>query len=286
MERVYSKWFRRTLAVFFVAAVIVAGPALAQDSYGPPAPTYLIPQSYGGGRIQIKAWLRTPPGAGPFSTVIMLHGCNGLNRAGWKHAVDWASWFNGLGLAVLIVDSFSPRYVANTCGEADILSGELQAADLYTSADYISQFPQFRGKKIGAIGFSHGGWGILDADATNLPGIQDLRARLQSKNVDVAAFVAMYPGCARHIEARFYAPLLILIGLRDQNTRAETCQSLAAFPRPPNPEVRVKIYPDATHSFDVNKPPRRFLGRLLQYDAAATTDAHSEIEAFFKHWLR
>jgi dienelactone hydrolase len=50
--------------------------------------------------------------------------------------------------------------------------------------------------------------------------------------------------------------------------------------------VRVKAYPNATHSFDVNKPPRVALGNFLQYDAAATADAHSEIAAFFQRWLK
>ena len=279
--------FSHAAATLVAAAIIFAGPVSAQDQdeSGPPQPTYLIPQSYGGQRIEIKAWLRLPPGAGPFSTVIMLHGCNGLNRAGWKHSDEWARWFNSLGFAALVIDSFTPRYVNTTCGDAQALSGELQAADLYTAADYISQVPQLRGKKIGAIGFSHGGWGILDADATNIPAIRDLRSRLANKNVDVAAFVAMYPGCGRHIAASFYAPLLILIGQQDQNTRADTCQSLGAYPRPPAPEVRVKIYPNATHSFDVDKPPRSFLGRVLQYDPAAAADAHKQIQSFFSRWL-
>jgi dienelactone hydrolase len=50
--------------------------------------------------------------------------------------------------------------------------------------------------------------------------------------------------------------------------------------------VRLVVYPDTTHSFDFNSP-RRFneYGKLLVFDAAATRDAQSRVEAFLAEVL-
>jgi dienelactone hydrolase len=249
--------------------------------------TVSIAENYLGTQLELKAWLRIPASPSPLGTVILLHGCNGIDRAGWRHLEDWAAWLNEIGYAALFVDSFSPRNVTNVCQDGGIVPGEQQAADLYAAADYISRTPQLRGKKIGAIGFSHGGWGILEANAKIKPGIRDLRTRLQANNVDVSAFVAMYPACFRHVQASFYAPMLVLIGESDDWTLAESCEKLMAFPRATTePELRVKAYPNATHSFDVDRPERTYFGHVLRYDAAAAGDARQEIETFFTRWLR
>src|SRR5262249_7423822 len=152
----------------------------------------------------------------------------------------------------------------------DALPGELQAADLYVAADYLSKLAPL--KRIGALGFSHGGWGILEAAAELKPGIHDFATRLRTNNVDVSAFVAMYPACFRHVRANFYAPLLIMIGQEDDWTRAQSCERLVAYPRESEPELRLKVYPNATHSFDVDLAPRTYFGHALRYNSAAALD--------------
>ena len=93
----------------------------------------------------------------------------------------------------------------------------------------------------------------------------------------------MYPGCRRFIAASFYAPLLVLIGEEDDWTQAKYCRQLLAHPRAADePELRVKVYPDATHSFDADAPERNYLGHLLRYDPIATADARAEIKPAVK----
>jgi dienelactone hydrolase len=51
------------------------------------------------------------------------------------------------------------------------------------------------------------------------------------------------------------------------------------------PAMRIKIYPDARHGFDVNRPARRYLGHVLEYDKAADDDAHAQAAQFLAERL-
>ncbi len=267
---------------------IACGPTLAQEAtnFGPTPTPLVIPETYKGVEIQLKVWVQTPGGAGPFATVMLVSGCNGLDPPGWTHMQTWAAWLMQLNYAVMIVDSFGPRGVTNTCDNGELVPGQLHAADLYTAAAYISRFPQFQGRKIGAIGFSHGGWGILETASDRISGIAELRASLAKEHIGISALVAMYPACHRHVRARFDVPLLIIIGENDDWTPAWACERLAAYPRLPGPDLRLKVYPRAFHVFDVEKPPRRYFGHELEYNAQATANAKREIQDFFARHLQ
>ena len=252
-------------------------------------PTLLtIPETYRGFSIELRTWLQTPGGSGPYNTVMLIPGCNGVDRHGWAQMQTWAQWLVGLNYATLIIDSLTPRGISNVCGDGrgNIVPGDLHAADFYTAAAYLSHLPQLQGGKFGGMGFSHGGWGILEAASDHSPNITDLRARFASQHVEIAALVALYPACFRDLTANFQVPLLILIGDDDYRTPAAACERLAAYPRQGGAEVILKVYPGATHVFDVDKPPRMYLGHEIRYDSAATADARERVKQFFAHWLQ
>ena len=271
------------LSVLLFAASAAA--AQTTPTFGPDPTPLVIPETYHGVEIQLKTWLQTPGGSGPFNTIILIPGCDGLDRNGWAQMQTWAHWLMQLNYAVLVIDSFTPRNVTNTCGNSGSVQGELHAADAYTAAAYISHLPQLEHGKIGGMGFSHGGWGVLEAASNRMPGIVELRARLAAQNISIAAWVSFYPACYRHVGASFQVPLLILIGEKDDWTPAGPCQQLAAYAHSEESGVRLKLYPNAVHVFDVDKPPRTYRGHVLQYDAAATADARQEVQQFFAHWL-
>jgi dienelactone hydrolase len=254
--------------------------------FGPTPTALVIPESYEGNEIQLKTWLQTPGGSGPYNTVMLIPGCDGLDQNGWAQMRTWATWLMQLNYAVLTIDSFTPRHVTNTCTNGEVVPGELHAADFYTAAAYISHLSQLQGGKIGGMGFSHGGWGVLEAASSRTPGIVALRSRLETEHFGIAALVAVYPACFRHIEANFQVPLLILIGEDDDWTPARACRRLAAYPRQNGSQVQLKVYPNAYHVFDVDKPPRQYVGHQLAYDAEATANARHDIQEFFAHWLR
>jgi dienelactone hydrolase len=285
---------------FAITAVWRVEWATAQNSLPAAAFTRLsIPETYQGKTLQLDAWLSTPGGSGPFATVILAHGCNGVNpnlRSGaWPEMNKWARWLNQESYAALILDSFTPRGVSSVCGGVmgderarelfRLIPVDVRALDIYVAADYLAKMPQIDPQRFGTIGFSHGGAAIVRAAAMDNTIAEPGRAALAADRGRIAAFVGMYPGCKRSTRSTFIAPLLILVGTDDVRTPAAVCEQLAEQPRAGSP-VTIKVYPGATHSFDVEKSDRQTrFGDTMRYSATATADAQMRIKDFFVEYL-
>jgi dienelactone hydrolase len=144
-----------------------------------------------------------------------------------------------------------------------------------------------------------------------------LAASDQASRAPFAAGIALYPGCgARYggwsVERQFrdhgpvtrtigvykpVAPLLILIGEKDDWTPAEHCQKLAEAAQAAGYPVSIKLYPGAYHSFDSANPPHYVDGRrnankpdghgaTTSGDPAAWADSIARVSAFFGHYLK
>jgi len=83
----------------------------------------------------------------------------------------------------------------------------------------------------------------------------------------------------------FNAPLLILIGDKDYWTPANSC-SMRMRPGQAGHEVILKIYPDATHGFDMEGMDMTFLGHRILYNPVATADAIIQVKEFFLKRLK
>ena len=88
------------------------------------------------------------------------------------------------------------------------------------------------------------------------------------------------------------APLLILIGEKDDWTPAEPCRELTRAAREAGYPVAIKVYPDAHHSFDSPNPVRYLATRVNANspsgrgattggDPKAWADSIREVIAFF-----
>jgi len=132
-----------------------------------------------------------------------------------------------------------------------------------------------------------------------------------------AAAVALYPGCANQFGAwsvtrvsgehgaitgysgvyQPIAPLLILVGEKDDWTPAKPCEELTQRAEAAGYPVAIKVYPGAQHSFD-SSAPTRYLpnrrnansdtgrGATTGGDPAAWADAIREVTAFFAKELK
>ena len=70
------------------------------------------------GSTSLRGVLYRPEGAGPFPSVVALHGCSGLINSSGKVVARFADWGDRLaaaGLAVLFPDSFASRDLGNQC---------------------------------------------------------------------------------------------------------------------------------------------------------------------------
>jgi dienelactone hydrolase len=93
------------------------------------------------------------------------------------------------------------------------------------------------------------------------------------------------------------APLLILVGEKDDWTPAEPCRQLAERSRGAGLPVSVRIYPGAHHSFDSNAPVRFVQERMngnapggrgatTGGNADAWADSRVEVTRFFASHLK
>ena len=151
-----------TVALVFLLGVSMLAPALAR------AETIMVPLDYQERRIELAGSFDKPSGAGPFPVVILLHGCGGNNSYALGRSQKWAGLLHDEGYATFIIDSFSARgYSTGVCGNGRMVPADERARDIYASALALSARPDVRADRIAAMGFSHGGWTVLDAAAAD-----------------------------------------------------------------------------------------------------------------------
>jgi dienelactone hydrolase len=226
---------------------------------------------------ELSGWMYRPAGGGPFPGMVLAHPCGGVS----DHTAVWGKLLSSWGYVVVAPDSFGPRGEKSVCGRGNVVNGNMRVADVAGAIDFLNAQPFVRRGQIGLIGHSHGGWTVMRAVQKSY----ELAAR------GLKAAVAYYPSCAPQFDRDVAAPLLVMIGDKDDWTPADNCRKLqsAGFTRPDL--VQVVYYPNAYHAFD-NKAQDRTLtvadgkSHRLAYDSAAAPDAEARTRAFFEKYLR
>jgi dienelactone hydrolase len=305
-----------TRLLIALALLLAAGSARADVAY---TRSDAVVRSAGGGApLDLPAVLLKPDGAGPFSAVVILHDCSGLGGHSSGAPGRWGALLAGEGYVVLIPDSFSPRgYPDGVCvvsppAPVQTTGPRVRAADAYAALAYLRTLPYVDGRHVGVMGGSHGGSATL---ATMVKPVEPILA--QERAQGFAGGVALYPGCGAvfglwHVTraAGFrgpvtdyfgtyepLAPLLILIGEKDDWTPAEHCRVLAERAAAAGHPVTIKIYPGAYHSFDSVNPPRYVAARnnankldghgaTTGGDPFAWADAIRQVKSFFAARLK
>lgn len=262
----------------------------------------------GGFSEPIPATLSKPDGPGPFPAVVIVHDCSGLGPRSSGAPGRWARQLLEQGYVALIPDSFTTRGFADgVCTVASTrgidVSPERRARDAYAALAYLRTLLYVDGSHVGLMGGSHGGSTTL----ASMIALESGDPLARDKQPGFAAAVALYPRCTagrgsalRGDPSGVYrplAPLLILIGEKDDWTPAEPCQRLTAIARQAGHPVAIKVYPGAHHSFDSNNPERYVEARVNSSSPTgrgATTggnpeawdDSIREVVAFFGRHLK
>ena len=260
-----------------------------------------------GATERIPATLSKPDGAGPFPAVVIVHDCSGLGPGSSGSPARWAKVLVEHGYVVLMPDSFTTRgHAGGVCTDASPSRAEVgpypRARDAYAALAYLRTLPYVDGRRVGLMGGSHGGSTTLVAMVAPE---KDTESLAREKRDGFAAAVALYPGCAMRLGSwrsdatgvyRAVAPLLILIGEKDDWTPAEPCRKLTDSARANGYPVEIKVYPGAHHAFDSDRPVR-YLATRVNANAAggrgATTggnpkawaDSIRQVLAFFGQHL-
>jgi dienelactone hydrolase len=260
-----------------------------------------------GAAAQIPIEVQKPSGSGPFPAVVIAHDCSGLGNPSSGAPARWARELVSKGYAVLIPDSFSTRGFPNgVCTDArpsrNDVSPPNRARDVYATLAHARTLAFVDGKRVGLMGGSHGGSTTL---ASMLAPDSDTAPLAAEKRAGFAAGIALYPSCAPstrtwHSPTGVYrpiAPLLILMGEKDDWTPAAPCQALTDAARRAGHPVSIKIYPGAHHSFD-SAAPIRFVatrinanapggrGATTGGDPSAWSDSIQQVLKFFAEHLK
>ena len=232
--------------------------------------------------VRLVGYLARPAGAGPFSAVVLLHGCGGFHSS----MISWADRLSRFGYAALAVDSFGPRGIDEDCSAFL----PFQATDGYAALRYLTTRPFVRASHVAVMGFSQGGWSVLAALE---------KGAIEHRHPEkFRAGIAFYPIC-QYASGITTAPVLVLIGDADSWTPSSSCEAMAAgrtepgAPRLPGDRslIELVIYPGAHHGFDLldlSLVPTRGVtayGHRVEYNEEATKNAIVKVRDFLQRTI-
>jgi dienelactone hydrolase len=186
--------------------------------------------------------------------VILLHGSDGLSELQHRYA----RLLLRSGMAVLLIDSFTARGVHDTVRDPNSVTPYSMLIDAYQALHLLQTHPAVDSQRIALVGWSKGG---MVADWASRVRYQRL---LSPEGPVFAAHAAFYPWCGeQHMPVQLTgAPLLYLIGARDDWTGVQPCVDYVRRVREAGYRVELSLYPHAEHGFD-------YPGRFRRYLAAA-----------------
>ncbi|MBV8601857.1 MAG: hypothetical protein JO359_09880, partial [Candidatus Eremiobacteraeota bacterium] len=107
--------------------------------------------------VLLDAILFVPPGDERRPAVVFLHGCGGMFTQGNLKARErsWAQQLKALGYVVLVVDSFTPRGVKDTCspGTFDMNVFNARPYDAYAALEWLRAQSFADAERVGVIGW-------------------------------------------------------------------------------------------------------------------------------------
>ena len=256
--------------------------------------------------LDLIGYFAIPDKKPPYPAVVFLHGCSGIGIGGGLKAIygNWIRELTDLGIAVLALDSATPRGFGSTCGprpERKVMYFE-RPGDAYSSLAYLQTRPEIIPDKIGLIGWSQGG-GITLLTISE----KSIGRPKPSPRHDFAAAIAFYPSaCSDKMQSKPYtdvepngwatvAPLLVLHGEDDNWTPYKPCKSFIKAAKRRGEAVDIIGYKGAVHSFDApfmqvheRKSPRLRDGSLplVGTNDEARQDSLIRVKAYLKEYLR
>ncbi len=213
----------------------------------------------------------------------MLHGCDGIQ----PFQERWAETLANSGYIALLVDDNGPIGVGNDCAHWPRKANN-RSFDALGALVYLSGLPAVDTARIGALGWDTGGLAVMR--------VLGVGGEQRAVSERFAAGVALYP--AGQPVPPMSAPLLILIGEKDDCNPAERVQHFALEDEPGPHPVRVEIIADAGHGFDdprFREPTHfaaeqvqncYFSGTTMAYSQAARDAAVEQARAFLEETLK
>jgi dienelactone hydrolase len=204
-----------------------------------------------GKAVMLAGELRLPQGAsGRLPAVVLVHGSGGVG----SREEFWAKYFNGIGIATFVIDSFSGRGLVDVNPDQARLGRFNMVLDAYRAYDVVAAHPRLDPSRIVAMGFSRGGQAVLDASFTRFQ-------RLWHPGIAFAAYIPLYASCSiAIIDDTDVSPVPIrqFHGAADNYVPVAPCRPYYERLRAAGKDAVLTEFPGANHVFDnplAPKPP-------------------------------
>jgi dienelactone hydrolase len=220
--------------------------------------------------------LYRPNGAGPFPVMLFFHGCSGPTLS---HEEDWAAFYNGIGVVLLSVDSYSGRGLAweEVCDFKKMTPWQ-RAGDVLATVGHVRTLDFVDQDAIYLTGFSHGAgsiWSTL-VNGSEKSAPVSLAEWPQDGLAGVKGAFMFYGGCQEPYVVDLTS--VVFLGDADRYIDARSCAGYTDDDGRASAHMIIKIYEGATHTFDHSRPNAANVAAGSVYDEAATRDAQSMIK--------
>lgn len=181
-------------------------------------------------------------GSAPFPAMVIMHSSRGIVST----IVDWARMFNEMGIATLVVDSFTPRGLRES--SADQLTFSAGVVDSLRALKALQEDPRIDSRRIGVIGFSRGAIAAMDSS------FERYRAAvLGAEAGKFALHIVFYGGCAQYAKTTG-SPILSFLGTDDDFNNVSVCRKDTEILNRQGTKAELVVYDGALHGFDTDFP--------------------------------
>lgn len=222
-----------------------------------------------GVKQNMRATLITPDGKGPYPAILLLHTSGGLRQAD----LDFGQRLAQEGYVVL-VPAFLEAYGISASGRQATFTTEAAPiyADFLAALDMLEHDPRVAGRKLGAIGFSNGGYFAMWLAATG-------KVQAGVSYYGALSGAGTDKGLSRFRDAfnKNSAPVLILHGTADGTVPVAAAEHLSQIVAAAGSPCEFHPYDGAGHVFDRSGAAQ---------DNAASADAWQRTLVFFAKYLK
>lgn len=190
----------------------------------------------------MNATLLTPDGPGPYPAILLMHTSGGLQGADMEYAKRLLQ--EGY---VVLVPAFMEAYAIQAKTRPLTFTTHAQAvyADFVASLDLLKRHEKVDGKKLGAIGFSNGGYFALWLAAT-----RQVRAGISYYGALSGAGTDTQLSRFREVFTSTSAPVLVLHGADDSTVPINVAVRLGALLTTAQSPHELHQYAGAEHRFE------------------------------------
>jgi dienelactone hydrolase len=229
----------RFITLLVLALVATLSPVQAQA----PSERLAIERTFKGKAVTITGELFLPPGTARVPAMIVHHGSGGVSD---ERERRYARELVKLGVAVLVLDSFTGRGVTSTVRDQAAVSTNDMLQDAFAALRILAGHGRIDAKRVGITGFSKGG-------SVALLAAHEVRAaRALPDGLRFALHVPFYPACVTHHHKprTTGAPIYLLLGGADTYVGVAPCQEYAGALKAEGARIEITVFPGALHGFD------------------------------------